>query len=221
MKNPKKKSIKSKSWNWEENITEFWKNPADEIYPLLYKWKANGFNSLLDLCCGIGRHAILFAENGFDVCAYDLSKTGTEILDKYAKQKKLNIKIDTGDMLNLPYRDSSFDCLIAFHSIYHTDYKGLKKVIKEIHRVTKTNAEIFVTFNSKENPAYKNPANTIIDNYTIIRNEEPEIGIPHTFLDYDDVLNLLKNKKIIQIQQIENYFADRKSKHFFVKYKNQ
>jgi ubiquinone/menaquinone biosynthesis C-methylase UbiE len=57
-------------------------------------------------------------------------------------------------MLTLPYETKYFDCLLAFHSIYHTDYVGLKKIISEMRRVTKKDGQLFVTFNSKDSDAW-------------------------------------------------------------------
>lgn len=77
--------IKSKAWNWNIASAPWWEEPAPEIYPLLQRWQKAGLNKILDLGCGIGRHAILFAENGFKVDACDLSQDGIEKLNKLKK----------------------------------------------------------------------------------------------------------------------------------------
>ena len=40
-----------------------------------------------------------------------------------------NINTLVCDMLDLPFNKGQFDCVIAFHSVFHTDYRGLKKII--------------------------------------------------------------------------------------------
>ena len=57
----------SKSWNWNNINDPEWKNPAQEVYSVINRWKSKGYKKVLDLGCGIGRHSILLAENGFDV----------------------------------------------------------------------------------------------------------------------------------------------------------
>ncbi len=57
-------------------------------------------------------------------------------------------------MHSLSFENSTFDAVFSFHVIYHTDSKGIKKVISEIERVLKTTGELFVTLNSKNNTSY-------------------------------------------------------------------
>lgn len=61
--------IESKPWNWEmvkEKNEEKWKMPSQEIYYLIHRWHQNGVKNVLDLGCGIGRHSILFSQEGFN-----------------------------------------------------------------------------------------------------------------------------------------------------------
>jgi len=62
-----------------------------------------------------------------------------------------------GDMLTLPYDSGSFDCVLAFHVIYHTDRTGIERVISEIHRVLVQGGEVYLTFNSLSNPTFSDP----------------------------------------------------------------
>ena len=56
-----------------------------------------------------------------------MSESGLKQLSKIVDKQRLDINIKIGDMLELPYENKTFDCVVAFHSIYHTDYNGLKK----------------------------------------------------------------------------------------------
>ena len=212
--------IKSKAWDWNVGIRQYWKNVSDEFLPIALKWKKDNLNTVLDLGCGIGRNALYMARIGFNVHAFDLSKEGLSQLFREAKLQNLDIKIKIGDMLNLPYDDNFFDCLLAFHSIYHTDYYGLKKVVSEIQRVLKKNGEIYITLNSKESDAWITFLDKRIDNYTLIKTEAGETDVPHTYLDYDDATRLLSDFKILKIQQIFDYHK-RKYAHFFILCKKQ
>lgn len=120
-------------------------------------------------------------------------------------------------MLNLPYKGEIFDGLMGFHSIYHTDYNGMKQVVEEIHRVLKKNAEAFLTFLSKANSPFTDPSSKIIESKTIIKTEGIEKGIPHTYLDYDEIIRLLGKFKMIRVQHIQEFFNNRTSWHYFVR----
>ena len=129
----------------------------------------------------------------------------------------MQIEPQVGDMLNLPYKSEIFDDLIGFHSIYHTDYNGMKQVVEEIHRVLKKNAESFLTFNSKANSSFTDPSNKIIDSNTIIKTQGIEKGIAHTFLDYEEIITLLGKFKMIRVQHIQDFFDNLTSWHYFVR----
>ena len=84
----------SKEWNWEINTNDLWLKPSIESYFYVQEWKNKHFKNILDLGCGLGRHAILFAKNGFNVTACDLSEYGVNHLNEWANKE--NLKIETG-----------------------------------------------------------------------------------------------------------------------------
>ena len=208
--------IQSKSWDWDIVTQDFWNYPSEDVFYYLEHWKKIGFKNILDLGCGLGRHSIFFAENGFEVHSFDLSENGLEKFVDKIKNEKLNIHIKLGDMLSLPYEDNYFDCLLAYHSIYHTDPIGMKKVIFEIYRVLKKNGEAFLTFNSKNNPTFTKNTNEKVDENSIVKTEGTEKGIPHYYADLENLKYVLEKFKIIKIRQIEDIWEDGNSWHYFV-----
>lgn len=194
----------SKAWNWELSKDSFWDSPCWEYYYILNRWKNNQFEQVLDLGCGKGRHAIDFAKNGFNVNACDLSDFALNYLSK--KIDGLNIKLSKCDIINLPYSDNSFDCLFAYHVISHTNSEGIVKILKEIDRVLKPNGEIFIDFISKEAHMFQCGKHPIIDeNSVIMSTPGEEYGIPHFFVNYQELLNLLQDFEIINIDKKETY----------------
>jgi len=79
--------VNSKAWNWAEITEPFWREPSEDVYYYVHRWKKKEFNTLLDLGCGIGRHSMMFAQNGFTVFSLDLSKSGIDKLKKMAYEK--------------------------------------------------------------------------------------------------------------------------------------
>lgn len=194
----------SKSWDWDNIHDPEWEEPAEEIYSILKRWKLKKYKKVLDLGCGVGRHSILLAENGFDVYACDLSKQGIDRLNKTIDKNKLKITTKISDMLDLPYDSEWFDAIIAFRSIYHTDDRGIKKTIGNINRILKIGGEAFVTFNSKNSWSFKNSDN-LISNNTIIKISGQESGIPHFYADKKDIEGLLKNFEVERFWYTERY----------------
>lgn len=210
----------SKEWQWSKEENAIWLSPSEESYYLANRWKEAGFHNILDFGCGLGRHSIYFAKEGFNVTAFDLSKDGVQHLHEWAERENLNIKTEVADMLNLPYPDSSFDCIFAYHVISHTDTKGVKVIIKELLRVLKEGGEFYITLCSKETWSYKEANYPMLDDNTVVKIEEgPENGVPHFFVTIDDILELFKDNTIIRIRHVDDCYFDgdkRNSKHYFI-----
>jgi len=140
----------SKPWDWSKNTQDFWNEPSAESYYLLHRLQGNSYSRFLDLGCGLGRHSLLFANTGFQVYSFDLSSTAIDELQRHCITLGLqNIVCSIGDMQKLPYPNTSFDCLLAYHVISHTDTQGIKTIINEIDRVLARKGEFFLTLCSK------------------------------------------------------------------------
>jgi SAM-dependent methyltransferase len=212
------KAVISKGWDWSKVDKSRWTKASDEFLPVALRWKDLNKQTVLDIGCGRGRHSLFLAEMGFDVTATDISPEGISQLEKETKRRKLDSKIKTlvCDMLELPFENDTFDCVLGFLSITHTDYAGLKKLISKIYNLLKKSGRLYVTFNSKNSPAFLEKSNVKIDDYTIIKTRGLEKDIPHTYLKYNDVIKLLVNFNILKVQQIYDYYENRTSIHFFV-----
>lgn len=208
--------ILSKAWKWDQISDEQWNRPAEMMYYLAHRWQEEGRERILDLGCGIGRHAVFFAEQGFEVEAMDLSPEGIARVEAVAKERSLSIRTTLGDMVSLPFDTGSFDGVIAFHSIYHTDRNGIEKVISEIQRILKPGGGLFITFNSKSNPTFTDPDNQIVDEHTIVKTKGIEAGVPHYYVDEPEIRRLLTGFSFIRFQHIQEFFAMKHTWHYFI-----
>ena len=204
--------VESKAWQWEivrEDQAAIWKNPSVESYYLLNRWLNQEKKTFLDLGCGLGRHTILFAKNNFDTYAFDLSAEAIKRTKEWADSFDLKVDYQVGDMLNLPYQDDQFDCILCRNVISHTDTMGMRKIVAEIKRVLKPDGECYLTLGSKSADNFKNPNSPKVDDNTSIRIEEgPENGIPHFYADYDLIQDLFKDFKIELVNHIEDYHQE-------------
>ena len=208
--------VKSESWNWDGIPESFWSEPAEDVYSLAARWQRDNRKKMLDLGCGMGRHSFFFAERGFSVDAFDLSQSGIAILDRTLQNRALPIRTKVGDMLTLPYGSGDFDCVLALHVIYHSDRAGVERVIAEISRVLAKKGEAYLTFNSLSNPASHDPSNRRIAENTIIKTKGIEAGIPHYFVEEQEIRRLMSGFDIVRFKHVEEIWDNHRSWHYFV-----
>ena len=125
-------------------------------------WKANDWNCLkewlpevcsgqllLDVGCGSGRASIPFARNGVKVIGLDIS----EQMVLRAKHKSENLGLENrtdyvvGDSENLPFRQNSFDAVIAFGVLHHVP--APQKMLNQMSKVLKPEGIYFGHENNK------------------------------------------------------------------------
>lgn len=201
---------KSKGWDWKivkDDLSCPWKIPSIESYYLLNRWENLGFKSFLDLGCGLGRHTVLFASNGFDTYGFDISSDGLNKTKEWLDSLGLKANLVEGDMLSLPYADELFDSILCRNVISHQDTCGVKKIIGELKRVLKPGGECYLTLGSKSTWGFKQTSWPLLDENTRLRMEEgPEYEIPHFYADYDLIKELFKDFKIEFINHIEDFY---------------
>ncbi len=193
----------------EDDKKSIQKNPSVEQYYLFNRWKAQDKTECLDVVWGLGRHPILFGKNGFHVHCFDISQEAISRTKGWAKSEGLTFEYTTGDMLKLPYKDKSMDCILCRNVISHSDTKGVQQVISEIYRVLNVGAECYLTLGSKETWGFKQEAwPTVDENTKICMEEGPEYKVPHFYADYNLVKSLFENFKIISIIHIEEFWEN-------------
>lgn len=204
--------VESKGWDWnvvkgdKQNI---WKSPCVESYYMLDRWKNHEAYKFLDLGCGLGRHSILFARNGFDVTSFDIEKTAVDATLKWASEEGLQLKGRVGDMLALPFEDNSFDSIFCRNVISHSDTEGVKSAIREIYRVLRSGGECYFTLASKSTYGFAQTDWPMLDKNTkICKNEGPEYDVPHFFADFDDVMELIADFELIDIYHVESFYMN-------------
>jgi len=203
--------IESKAWDWEvakeKNKDVIWRTPCIESYYLINRWKSQDKKKFLDLGCGLGRHTIQFAKEGFETYAFDLSEVAIEEVKKEAKKHSLKVQFELGDMINIPYEAEMFDFVMCRNVISHTDTEGMKKIVKNIYKILKPGGECYLTLGSKDANGFKREDWPKIDANTRIKIEDgPENGIPHFYADYELIKELFGVFKIIITYQTEEFY---------------
>jgi SAM-dependent methyltransferase len=199
----------TKEWDWEKGFEDRWLEPIDEAYSYANRWKRLGFKDVLDLGCGLGRHAIYFAREGFNVRAFDLSQEAVDYLTKWAAEENLPMQVEKANMLKMPYPDNSLDAIFSIHVITHTDTEGIRTILSEILRVLRPGGEIFFSLAAKECYRWSFKHWPMIDENTLqCTDEGPEKGVPHFHADKAFLRNSLSGFKVRQIQLVNSWISD-------------
>jgi len=90
---------------------------------------------VLDIGCGSGWLSLEARRKGFDVVGTDPSIEALTLAKEYSMQKRCRIEYVQADFDNIPFVDTVFDALIAFHSLHHAP--NLEKAVQECLRVLK------------------------------------------------------------------------------------
>lgn len=201
------KLFRRKSWG---------KYPCEELVRYISKTFKNKNKSkikILELGCGTGANIYFLAKEGFSTYGVDGSKTALRIAKKYLISEKLKANLILGDVINLPYKDNYFDCVIDIECIYSNTLKDTKKILNETLRVLKKKGFFFsktfstgisgqksgILLNKEKFTFKKLPDSPLHADYGVVRLTH-EKDIKHIYsmfeeVNYDYIIRTQNNRK--------------------------
>jgi SAM-dependent methyltransferase len=140
-------------WQVEEQRA-LWEEPDRRIRDLVPELRRREASVVLDLGCGVGRHALFLADQGFEVVGTDASEAGIARATEVAAGAGLAVRFRVEDFLNLSFEDRSFDYVLAWNVIYHGDVAVVARCLDEVRRVLRRGGIYQSTMLSKRNEAF-------------------------------------------------------------------
>lgn len=152
-----------KMTNWHERV-KVWKimtpvlfpqsrieRASEEVDAITSLAKIKPGSKVLDLCCGVGRHALELARRGFTVTGVDRTRAYLQKANRQAKKEKLKVEFVQDDMRSF-CRPKAFDIILnLFTSFgYFEDPAEDRQVIKNAYRSLKKNGILFMDMMGKE-----------------------------------------------------------------------
>lgn len=126
--------------------------PDENLVRMLsHELSARGGSHLraLDTGCGSGRHLFLLHDRGIDFAAgSDYSYNALDICRNAGEKLLVNC-----DNMALPFRDSSFDIVIAWGSLHYSMKNETQKMVDELFRVTAPGGVLLATLR-RDNDTY-------------------------------------------------------------------
>lgn len=116
---------------WYQSLRGFLKNVLRLYAPSSAK--------VLDAGCGTGENMQLLQQLGYTVHGVDISTTAITL----AKKRGLK-RVQSGSILELPFRDKSFDAAYSTDVLIMFGQKQVSQAVGELHRVLKNDGVVFV-----------------------------------------------------------------------------
>lgn len=194
-----------KKYSKDKPIYDNWLDKYSDIL-------SNCKTPILDLGCGGGNDSLYLIERGYNVIATDYSTCALESVKKNIPQAKTQL-VDISKVL--PFKDNTFDIIIADLSLHYFDDKTTKQVMLEIKRILNKDGHLFARVNSIDDLNYGAVGGEKIeDNYYYVD------GYNKRFFSIDDAIRYFsiigkveasknkmnrysKEKKIIEINVVK------------------
>lgn len=166
-----------------------WSEPDPWVAGMMPALRERSAIRVLDLGCGLGRHAVRFARAGFDSFGLDASVGGIERARQATAAAGVRVDLRVGGLDALPYEDDFFDYILAFNVVYHGTEDDLAVTLSEIHRVLRPGGLYQSTMLSKRNVEYGRGDE--VEPNTFVQPDGPGDKVhPHLYCDSRDLLRL-------------------------------
>lgn len=166
--------------------------------------KVRNETNILEVGCGAGNNIWYLAREGFNSYGIDINEKSISNAKIGLSKENLNSDLIVGDISNLPYSDSFFNCIIDNECLYFNNFETTKVILNEIKRTLKKDGLFFSrtfsnnTYLGKNNEKisdyeYKNISDGILKDKGFVR-----------ILDYEEIKKLYGLFfEIISIEKIE------------------
>jgi 2-polyprenyl-3-methyl-5-hydroxy-6-metoxy-1,4-benzoquinol methylase len=124
-----------------------------ELQRELYEWDRHAGKRLLDVGCGTGYVASLYARGGATVTAVDIAERSVELTRQRLKLLHLTADVRVANAEALPFADGSFDVVSSFGVLHHTPDTG--RALREVHRVLVPGGKAILMFYHRNSFAYR------------------------------------------------------------------
>jgi len=120
-----------KAWN-TEHLRGIWKGPYSLDF---FDRHVTPPARILDAGCGVGRYTIPLTMREYDVTGVDISLFAITELDNVRLRRDMQMDLAAADICHLPFRDNTFDVVVAFGVLQHLLEDERSTVLPEFARV--------------------------------------------------------------------------------------
>ena len=187
-------------WDWNEALQAMpgrWTEVADELFPFAGEMHEQGCRRVYDLGCGVGRHSVFLARQGFSVTASDISSSAIEQTRRRLDRAGTDATLLQIDMRDWPFDDGCFDAVVAYNVVYHAERDEVESVLAEAHRTLRPGGLLFITFKSTLDSQCGEGRELAPLTWAPVSGVER--GIAHYYVDEAEAKRLLKDFELLSM----------------------
>jgi SAM-dependent methyltransferase len=190
----------SEGWDWGRALQLMpgrWTGVAEELFPLVEELRKRGCRSVYDLGCGVGRHTVFLAQQGFEVSAADISPSALEHTRSGLEQAGVDAKLRRLDMRDWPFEDGCFDAVVAYNVVYHAMRDEVEAVLAEARRTLRPGGLLLITFKSTLDSEYGKGRELAPFTWAPLSGIEQDVA--HYYVDEDEAKRLLQDYELLSM----------------------
>ena len=180
-----------------------WVEPEPLVRSVVPLLRQRGFSHVLDLGCGIGRHAQFLASEGFECIGVDASETGLAHARQQAERAGLTLDYRVGSFYELPFlQDQSFELVVAWNVLYHGDGHIARIATREMRRILRPRGLVVGTMLSKRNVGFGRGREVSQDTF-VVDDDPYDKAHPHFYCDARTLLDLFSGFEVLELHDRE------------------
>ena len=162
-----------------------WSDPDPDVIRWGGAIRTAGGIRVHDLGCGSGRHVNALSASGLTVVASDIDlttlKTTTDI-----RQHGVSVVPVLASLFESPFREASFDGVLAFNVLYHARWTDMVRAVRELYHTLKPGGTVYLTLATPDHGSFG--CGHEVEPQTFL----PPSGVLHHFTDRNNAELLLR-----------------------------
>ena len=157
-----------------------------------------------DLCCGAGRHTLVFAKAGHAVFASDAAPNGIARTRDLLAAHGVSANLAVADMTSSPWPGLQYHGVLSWDSLHHNRLEATKHTVSLVHEQLIPGGLFLATLKSSKADSFG--CGTELEPGTYVRGTGDESGVPHHFFDESGVRSVFANwELLVLVEQIMDY----------------
>jgi len=196
--------------------------PEPEVVALASRLKRQDRSRVLDLGCGMGRHLLWLAGEGFVVWGCDVSPTALAACQRAIAGSGLPAGVLRAEMTCLPFRGEAFDAVVAWDVVFHSTVKGIVATVSGVRRSLRDGGLFLATFNSIESSDRQRARDAVAagrgtelepETY-VVPGDALDKALPHHYATEREIrTRLLRGFRIVSMREYLREYEDARGKH--------